>query len=92
MADRLAVEVAVALPDRQAVYRVELERGASVMQAIKASGVLCDAPDFVIDPARLGIFGRRVGPDDTLHDGDRVEIYRPLLLDPKEARRRRAGG
>ncbi|MBL4714661.1 MAG: RnfH family protein, partial [Alcanivorax sp.] len=88
---RMAVEVVLALPDRQQVYRVELGQGASVMQAIEASGVLLDAPGLVIDPDRLGIFARRVRPDDTLHDGDRVEIYRPLLLDPKDARRRRAG-
>lgn len=92
MVDRMAVEVVLALPDRQQVYRVELGQGASVMQAIEASGVLLDAPGLVIDPDRLGVFARRVRPDDTLHDGDRVEIYRPLLLDPKDARRRRAGG
>lgn len=92
MADRIAVEVVVALPDRQSVYAVELEQGASVMQAIEASGVRRAEPNLVIDPARLGIFARRVGPDDVLREGDRVEIYRPLLLDPKEARRRRAGG
>lgn len=92
MADRITVEVVVALPDRQPVHAVELEQGATVMQAIEASGVLRDTPDLVIDPTRLGIFARRVGPDDVLHAGDRVEIYRPLLLDPKEARRRRAGG
>jgi len=92
MADRIAVEVAFAMPGRQRVYRVELGQGSSVMQAVEASGVLRDEPGLVIDQARLGIFARRVGPDDLLHDGDRVEVYRPLLLDPKEARRRRAGG
>lgn len=91
MADHITVEVVVALPDCQQVYRVALERGASVMQAIEVSGVLQDNPDLVVDPARLGVFARRVAPGDVLHDGDRVEIYRPLLLDPKEARRRRAG-
>jgi len=92
MADRIAVEVVFALPGRQRVYRVELEQGSCVMQAIETSGVLRDEPGLVVDPARLGVFARRVGPDDLLHDGDRVEVYRPLLLDPKEARRQRAGG
>jgi hypothetical protein len=47
-------------------------------------------PGLVIDPAHLGIFSRKVAPDHVLGEGDRVEIYRPLILDPKEARRRRA--
>jgi putative ubiquitin-RnfH superfamily antitoxin RatB of RatAB toxin-antitoxin module len=47
-------------------------------------------PEVAFDPSRLGIFSRRVTADDLLHDGDRVEIYRPLTLDPKDARRRRA--
>jgi putative ubiquitin-RnfH superfamily antitoxin RatB of RatAB toxin-antitoxin module len=92
MAERVAVEVVCALPDRQRIWRVVLEQGATVMQAIEAAGVRRDEPGLVVDPQRLGIFARRVGPDEVLHDGDRVEIYRPLALDPKEARRRRAGG
>jgi putative ubiquitin-RnfH superfamily antitoxin RatB of RatAB toxin-antitoxin module len=92
MAERIAVEVACALPDRQRVYRVEVGKGATVMQAIEASGVRWDEPGLVVDPQRLGVFARKAGPDTVLRDGDRVEIYRPLTLDPKEARRRRAGG
>jgi putative ubiquitin-RnfH superfamily antitoxin RatB of RatAB toxin-antitoxin module len=46
-------------------------------------------PEVAFDPSRLGVFSRRVSPDDTLRDGDRVEIYRPLTIDPKDARRRR---
>jgi putative ubiquitin-RnfH superfamily antitoxin RatB of RatAB toxin-antitoxin module len=46
-------------------------------------------PEVAFDPSLLGVFSRRVLPDDTLRDGDRVEIYRPLTLDPKDARRRR---
>ena len=54
------------------------------------SGILQELPQVTFDPARLGIFSRRVAADDVLQDGDRVEIYRPLTLDPKDARRRRA--
>jgi putative ubiquitin-RnfH superfamily antitoxin RatB of RatAB toxin-antitoxin module len=92
MAERITVEVACALPDRQRVYRVELGEGATVMQAIEASGVCRDEPGLAVDPQRLGVFARKVGPDAVLQNGDRVEIYRPLALDPKDARRRRAGG
>ncbi|WP_329743224.1 RnfH family protein [Dyella sp. A6] len=87
----MIVEVACAWPDRQLVYRVELAPGSTVMQAIEASGLLRDEPCLELDPARLGVFARRVAPGDILRDGDRVEIYRPLTVDPKEARRRRAG-
>lgn len=89
MAERIAVEVVLALPDRQLVRRLTLERGATARQALEASGFQRDWPELA-DPARLGIFARAVAPEQRLEDGDRVEIYRPLTLDPKEARRRRA--
>ncbi|MDO1527327.1 RnfH family protein [Fulvimonas sp. R45] len=92
MAECIMVEVACALPDRQKTYRVELAAGATAWQAVVAAGVAQDWPDLSIDPVQLGVFGRQVAADHVLHDGDRVEVYRPLALDPKEARRRRAGG
>jgi putative ubiquitin-RnfH superfamily antitoxin RatB of RatAB toxin-antitoxin module len=92
MVEHIAVEVVCALPGRQRVYRVELGKGGTVMQAIEASGVCRDEPGLVIDPQRLGVFARKTDPGAVLHDGDRVEIYRPLALDPKDARRRRADG
>jgi putative ubiquitin-RnfH superfamily antitoxin RatB of RatAB toxin-antitoxin module len=79
---RLRVEVVRALPGRQDVVAVELEQGATVHAALLAAGMPLDQP--------LGIYGRRVTLDARLADGDRVEIYRPLRADPKEARRRRA--
>jgi len=79
---RLRVEVVRALPGRQDVVAVELEQGATVHAALLAAGMPLDQP--------LGIYGRRVALDARLADGDRVEIYRPLRADPKEARRRRA--
>ena len=92
MAERIAVEVAYAEAGRQWVLPVELPTGATVMQAIEASGLAAQVPGLAIDPARLGVFSRKAAPDQVLEDGDRVEIYRPLSLDPKEARRRRAQG
>lgn len=82
----ITIEVVLALPERTVLRRVVLSEGATVAQAIAAAGLGAD----VNDPRRVGIFGRRVDPEQPLREGDRVEIYRPLALDPKEARRRRA--
>ncbi|RDS86289.1 RnfH family protein [Dyella psychrodurans] len=91
MADRITVEVVCATPERQLLRQVTLPVGSRVSEAVEQSGILKEMPELAYDPSRLGIFSRRVAPDDLLHDGDRVEIYRPLILDPKDARRRRAG-
>ncbi|GLQ90987.1 RnfH family protein [Dyella flagellata] len=90
MAERIRVEVVCAMPERQLLRQVSLPAGSSVLQAVEQSGILEEMPGLVFDPAHLGIFSRRVAADETLQDGDRVEIYRPLALDPKDARRRRA--
>lgn len=89
MAEPLTVEVVLARPGEQIGRRVTLDHGATVWQAVAASGLAAAFPGDV-DPQRLGIFATRVKPDTVLQDGDRVEIYRPLTLDPKDARRRRA--
>ncbi|KRE87161.1 hypothetical protein ASG75_03175 [Rhodanobacter sp. Soil772] len=86
----IRVEVVYAGTEQPIQRRVELADGSTVMQAIDASGIVAMLPDGVIDPARLGIFARKVAPDRLVREGDRIEIYRPLLLDPMEARRRRA--
>ncbi|MFC4526562.1 RnfH family protein [Dyella halodurans] len=90
MVEQITVNVVYAEPERQFVRRLTLPAGSTVMQAIEASGIAQAVPGLVIDPARLGIFSRKAAPDHVLDEGDRVEIYRPLTLDPKEARRRRA--
>ncbi len=90
MAEQITVNVVYAEPERQFVRRVTLSAGSTVMQAIEASGITQAMPGLLIDPERLGIFSRKAAPDQLLGEGDRVEIYRPLTLDPKEARRRRA--
>jgi putative ubiquitin-RnfH superfamily antitoxin RatB of RatAB toxin-antitoxin module len=91
MAERMiTVEVVHAGVDRQILRRVELAAGGTVMQAIDASGIVDVLPGGAVYPYRLGIFARKVAPDQLVCDGDRIEIYRPLQLDPMEARRRRA--
>lgn len=85
----IAVEVAYAEPQRQFLRRVELRSGAKVADAIAASGV---ERELDIDSTGLavGIWSKAIDRDAVLADGDRVELYRPLQIDPKEARRRRA--
>jgi putative ubiquitin-RnfH superfamily antitoxin RatB of RatAB toxin-antitoxin module len=84
----IRVEVVYALPQSYDAVTVELADGATVAQALIASGMAERHPG--IDLSRVGVFGRSLSPEAPLSDGDRVEVYRPLALDPKEARRRRA--
>jgi hypothetical protein len=84
----IAVEVVLALPDRVVLRRVLIAADATAAEAVAAASL--EGEGVPIDHQRLGIFGRRVAPEQKLRDGDRIEIYRPLALDPKDARRRRA--
>ncbi len=83
-----SVEVVYALRERQTVERVLLTPGMTALGAVESSGILATCPELRGRPLDLGIFGRSVPPTEVLHDGDRVEIYRPLVADPREARRR----
>ena len=89
-ADTITVEVAHARPERQLILVVEIDAGATLEQAIRASGMLEQFPDIDLAVNKVGIFGKLGKLGDTLLDGDRVEIYRPLIADPKEVRRKRA--
>lgn len=86
----LRIEVVYALPARCWSTRVELPEGATVAEALAAAAMESRVPGLQVDVARLAVFGRSVTPDSGLHDGDRIEILRPLLADPKQARRKRA--
>lgn len=86
---KLRVEVIVAFPREHALVVLELEEGATVQEAIVASGLLERYPELDPNEGGAGIFGRLVTPEAPLKDGDRVELYRPLSADPKELRRRR---
>ena len=90
MAERIRVEVAYARPDAAYCIPVELPAGTSAAEAIRASGLLDQCPEIDLDVNRIGIFARPCEPGDRVNDGDRIEVYRPLQVDPKEARRRRA--
>jgi len=86
----LEVEVVYALPLEQDCTRIHLPQGARVSDAIERAGVLERHPEIDLGRQTVGIWNRRVALDEPLRDRDRVEIYRPLTADPKEARRRRA--
>lgn len=90
MADEMTVEVAYALPQKQIILTVSLPQDASVEQAILRSGILEKFPEIDLAQTKVGIFSKLTKLDARLRDKDRVEIYRPLLADPKEVRRKRA--
>ena len=89
-ADPIKVEVAYARPDRQVIVPLNVPEGTTVEQAILDSGILEQFPEIDLEKNKVGIFGKLVKPAQVLRDGDRVEIYRPLIADPKEIRRQRA--
>ena len=83
------VEVVYATPARQALLCVAAWSGGSIREAIECSGMLRQFPEIVLEQCRVGVFGRLRQLDDPVQAGDRVEIYRPLTADPKQARRLR---
>ncbi len=84
------VEVAFATPLRQEVIEMPVRPGTTVEQVIRESGILEQFPEIDLARHCVGIFGELAGLQDPVRDGDRIEIYRPLHADPKEARKRRA--
>jgi hypothetical protein len=88
--NKIPVEVAYALPDKQEIVALEVPAGTTAQAAVEQSNIGRLFAGLVLEGARLGIFGKAVKADYVLQAGDRVEIYRPLLVDPKEVRKKRA--
>ena len=86
----MIVEVAYALPDKQSLISIEIENGSTLKEAIEASGILETFEQIDLTKDRVGIFAKFASLDTILRDKDRVEIYRPLVADPKKARKDRA--
>jgi putative ubiquitin-RnfH superfamily antitoxin RatB of RatAB toxin-antitoxin module len=89
MAGDIRVEVAYALPERQVIVRLRMPV-VTALEAIQASGILEKHPEIDLRKNKIGVYGRLVSLDTLLRDQDRVEIYRSLIADPKEVRRKRA--
>jgi hypothetical protein len=86
----IRIEVAYAKPERQLILALEAEPGITAKEAVLRSGILDEFPEIDIETAKLGIFGKAAQGSTVLNPMDRVEIYRPLIADPKEARKKRA--
>ncbi len=89
-AKNINIEVAYALPEQQVILPLQVNVGTTIVQAIELSGVLEQFPEIDLLSSKVGIFGKAEKPDTELRDKDRIEIYRPLIADPKESRRKRA--
>lgn len=90
MTEMISVEVCYALPEKQVLIRLKLPLGATLLQALEASGLLQKHPEIDLKKNKFGVFAKLTKPEGILRDGDRVEIYRPLIADPKEVRKQRA--
>ena len=84
------IEIAYATPEKQLILEREVDLSTSVRDAVRASGIEQHFPEINLEDCDLGVFGKSVADDFKLSDGDRIEIYRPLIADPKEVRRQRA--
>ena len=88
--EMLRIEIVYALPEKQASVHLDMPAGSTVEAAVEASGLLRVYPEIDLAKNKLGIFAKPARLDSVLRDRDRVEIYRPLIADPKEVRKRRA--
>lgn len=89
---RIKIEVAYALSDKQRIVSVDVVSGTTLLDAVKQSGIIGYFPEIDLDSAKMGIFGKVIPrpAEYAVKEGDRIEIYRPLIADPKEVRKRRA--
>ncbi|WP_126454564.1 RnfH family protein [Sulfuriflexus mobilis] len=87
---RINIEVAYALPDKQQLIALQVEAGTTIEQAIQQSGILEQFPQIDLANSKVGIFGKLKKADVPVREGERVEIYRPLIADPKVVRKQRA--
>jgi len=90
MSELISVEVVYPLAQKQEIFTVKLPEGATVRQAIEISGVLQKYPEIDLAKNKLGIFAKLAKPETLIRHRDRIEIYRPLIADPKEVRKQRA--
>jgi putative ubiquitin-RnfH superfamily antitoxin RatB of RatAB toxin-antitoxin module len=90
MPNEILIEVAYALPQKQMIIPIKVKTGVTAEEAIKASGIIKKFPEIDLKINQIGIFGKLTQLDHVMRARDRIEIYRPLIADPKEIRRQRA--
>lgn len=88
--DSINIEVSYALPDSQVILELEVKQGTTLSEAVEQSNIKDLYPEIDLEKNKVGIFGKLNKLDYVLRDGDRIEIYRPLIADPKEMRKQRA--
>ena len=88
--EKIKIELVYALPAEQTLLKLEVPRGATIAEAVRLSGILDKYPEIDLEKGKFGIFGKLSKTDVVLREKDRIEIYRPLIADPKEVRRKRA--
>ncbi|QBY03396.1 RnfH family protein [Thalassotalea sp. HSM 43] len=90
MIEQISIELVYALPTEQTLISLLIDENSTVEQAIMESGICQQFPEIDLTVNKVGIWNKAVKLQQTVHDGDRIEIYRPLIADPKEVRKRRA--
>jgi len=90
VSERFEIEVAYATPDEQVILKIMAENGITVRDAVEQSRIADRFPSIDLDKDKMGVFGKIAKQDTELYPGDRVEIYRPLIADPKAVRKKRA--
>jgi putative ubiquitin-RnfH superfamily antitoxin RatB of RatAB toxin-antitoxin module len=86
----MKIEVVYALPHKTELIKLDLPEGSTVLQAVEASGLLAKYPDIDVKKNKFGVYAKLAKVDSVLRERDRIEIYRPLIADPKEVRKQRA--
>ncbi|HEV7803272.1 MAG TPA: RnfH family protein [Burkholderiales bacterium] len=87
---QIRIEIVYARADEALVIELTVPAGTTVREALEMSDIASRDPEIELGPGRVGIYGRAAADDTVLREDDRIEIYRPLIADPKQARRRRA--
>jgi putative ubiquitin-RnfH superfamily antitoxin RatB of RatAB toxin-antitoxin module len=90
MPNEILIEVAYALPQKQLIIPIKVKQGVTAEEAIQLSGITKKFPEIDLEVNQIGIFGKLTQLDHVMRERDRIEIYRPLIADPKEIRRQRA--
>ncbi len=88
--EKIKIELVYALPAEQAMLKLDVPKGTTLAEAVRLSGIQAKYPEIDIEKGKFGIFGKLSKTDVVLREKDRIEIYRPLIADPKEVRRKRA--